>query len=233
MTSKLRKDILAHLPKTTIPCARCGGSGEYHGHSFHGVYTDVCYGCDGVGTVEVPDESKVTDDQRAQLYADDVRLVRERKNRRARRARKGTALRTLSTSLRRLWADRSASFIQGLEQEQRKQSRHIGAVKQRVKKAALLYARTIRMTGDMNRTFYIHCFTDSEQNALVWKTSSGYPGCYAYDDDLQDDRWQSPDEGDTVSVSFTIKAHTEYRGEKQTEISRLTMHGFANGKEVF
>ena len=62
----------------------------------------------------------------------------------------------------------------------------------------------------------VYTFTDADGNKFVWKTSAGFP--------LQD----QPDgtqtvvhEGDTITIRGTVKAHGEYKGEKQTELTRV------------
>lgn len=51
---------------------------------------------------------------------------------------------------------------------------------------------------------YVYTFVDSEGHQFIWKT-----GCYL-----------DESEGSTLTVRGTIKAHSEYRGARQTELTR-------------
>ena len=51
---------------------------------------------------------------------------------------------------------------------------------------------------------YVYAFVDSEGHQFIWKT-----GCYL-----------DESEGSTLTVRGTIKAHSEYRGARQTELTR-------------
>jgi predicted extracellular nuclease len=51
---------------------------------------------------------------------------------------------------------------------------------------------------------YAHTFKDADGNVFTWKTQNGV----------------GLNVGDSVNVKGTIKAHTEYKEEKQTELTR-------------
>lgn len=53
-------------------------------------------------------------------------------------------------------------------------------------------------------TNYIYKFVDENGNTLVWKTAA----------------WQDVEEGKTYSIKGTIKEHSEYKGDKQTTLTR-------------
>lgn len=52
----------------------------------------------------------------------------------------------------------------------------------------------------------VYNFKDGAGNVFVWKTTSGSLGC---------------DSGDVVTIKATIKSHEEYKGIKQTTLSRV------------
>lgn len=58
--------------------------------------------------------------------------------------------------------------------------------------------------GWMTTINYINTFVDENGNVLVWKTSS----------------WQDIDEGNAYTIKGTIKDHNEYKGTKQTILTR-------------
>lgn len=53
-------------------------------------------------------------------------------------------------------------------------------------------------------TNYINTFEDENENVLVWKTAS----------------WQDIEEGKTYTIKGTVKEHSEYKGTKQTILTR-------------
>ena len=54
-------------------------------------------------------------------------------------------------------------------------------------------------------TTYIHNFTTADGSLLVWKTSKGNIGF---------------EDGDHVEITATVKEHSEYKGKKQTALTR-------------
>lgn len=81
-------------------------------------------------------------------------------------------------------------------------SKHQGTVGQRITIRAK-YARSFSFDSYFG-TVNVHKFTDEAGNIYTWKTQSGL--------DL--------DPGSQVELTGTVKAHSEYKGEKQTELSR-------------
>lgn len=53
-------------------------------------------------------------------------------------------------------------------------------------------------------TTYVYTFEDAQGHQLIWKTGN----------------WLEQDSGDQVTLKGTIKAHSEYKGIKQTELTR-------------
>ena len=62
--------------------------------------------------------------------------------------------------------------------------------------------------GWMTQTMFCYKFIDENGNVLVWKTTSS---------NLLDQ------EGNTIHINGTIKAHDEYKDEKQTALTRVKM----------
>ena len=59
-------------------------------------------------------------------------------------------------------------------------------------------------------TGYFHLFTDDNGNVFKWSTNKA----------LLTDDYHSIDEGTRLSLTGTVKSHDEYRGVKQTVITR-------------
>lgn len=96
----------------------------------------------------------------------------------------------------------------------RKDSEWIGKVKQRLN-LHVTYLRVNAFDGYMGRTTYVHTFEDADGNVLVWKTGN----VLEYID--ENGTYQYVAEGSDFDIAATVKDHTEYRGVKQTEVTRL------------
>lgn len=86
---------------------------------------------------------------------------------------------------------------------------HYGVVGKRVKGAKLTFLRSSGFESAYGYCF-IHSFVaDDNSSRLVWKTSSELPAAIQ--------------EGVAVSATFTVKEHGDYKGFKQTKISRVIL----------
>lgn len=64
-------------------------------------------------------------------------------------------------------------------------------------------------------TRHIYTFRDADGNCFVWKTQKVID-CY----DEQTEEWTDAEIGDTIEMKATVKEHSEYKGTKQTVITR-------------
>lgn len=64
-------------------------------------------------------------------------------------------------------------------------------------------------------TSYIYTFRDESGNCIVWKTKN-IIDCY----DEERDEWVLAEVGSKVTMRATVKEHSEYKGTKQTVITR-------------
>ena len=192
-----------------VKCNRCGGSGIYAWCVHNGVIVPtivdngICHKCNGAGKVmskwieRTPEYQAKLDAKREAKWA-------------AEQAR-----------LDAEWAEREAK--EKAEQEakeaairaQKAISQHIGQVGEKVEIKGT-YVRTgsweqPSFRGWGTDTFYIHTFKDADGNVLTWKTQNGLALEY----------------GECVVVKGTIKNHSVYKDEKQTELTRckVTMAG--------
>lgn len=81
-------------------------------------------------------------------------------------------------------------------------SEHVGTVGKREMFLDLALERVIDVDTQFG-TLHIHKFVDKSGNSLVWKTNS-----------------TRLDEGKSYNVKGTVKEHGDYKGWKQTELSR-------------
>lgn len=96
-------------------------------------------------------------------------------------------------------------------------SKHIGAVGEKL---------TIEVTFKHLATWEtkfgtqgLYTFEDAEGNAIVWKTATWL----AYKD--ENGHYKGYEEGDKLTITGTIKEHSEYKGVKQTVLTRAKVQG--------
>ena len=124
-------------------------------------------------------------------------------------ARVGTASRKtsgLAASIIVAHAKAIEKEIKKQEAANRPESHHVGTVGERIKLITLKCEKIIRSESAWGLTG-IHKLTDEAGNDLVWFASGS--------------DWFK--EGETLSVSASVKKHDEYQGRKQTIITRVTI----------
>ena len=89
-------------------------------------------------------------------------------------------------------------------------SQYVGEIGERIERKVTLKKRAYwdAKFGWLETTMYAITFRDEQGNALVWKTQNG---CYDFN------------EGDELVLTGTVKKHSEYRDEKQTELQRCKL----------
>lgn len=201
---KIDKNGSKHI-RVIEECDRCQGRGYYAIGVLNGelVYAHpdagVCYKCHGAGKVErtiierTPEYQAKLDARRAKRQAKiDAQLEAER----AERERKAEEERA---ERERIEAEIAAK---------KARSQYVGTEGEKITIEADLEAVIrYKVAGPFGQpeTRLLYKFRDSDGNALAWHTSSG--------------RYIEL-EGERVTVTATIKRHSEYRGEKQTELLR-------------
>ena len=83
---------------------------------------------------------------------------------------------------------------------------YFGEVGKRVRNVPLTYIKSTGFESVYGYT-YIHSFTTAEGARILWKSGSNVEATA----------------GGVLNATFTIKAHEEYKGHKQTKVSRLTV----------
>jgi hypothetical protein len=95
--------------------------------------------------------------------------------------------------------------------EEAKVATHFGEVGKRVKNTQVTYLRSTGFETQYGYCF-IHTFVAADGTSrLVWKTSGELPATIQ--------------EGVAVTATFTVKEHGDYKGFKQTKISRVKIAG--------
>lgn len=97
-------------------------------------------------------------------------------------------------------------------------SQWVGEVKERIERVVTYLGRSSyerrSFSGYGTDTVNIHRFADDEGNLLVWKTT-------AYLERIDEEGFLAfIEHGTRVTLRGTVKAHDEYRGTKQTVLSR-------------
>lgn len=194
--------------KGAIQCSRCGGAGVYyigvHNGELVPAHPDqgVCYKCNGRGTV-LGTWIERTPEYQAKLDA-------------KREAKRAAHQAELDAKMAELEAERKAEEerkeAERLAKEaEKKISQFVGTVNEKLEVEAVYvgspYFDRPSFYGYGTERCYIHTFKDDHGNKIVWKTHSR-----GGDEEIN--------EGDRVLIKGTVKAHDDYKGEKQTALIR-------------
>lgn len=195
-----------------IVCDRCNGRGWFAIGSCNGqlvpshVDNAVCWKCHGAGKVfgkwieRTPEyQAKLDARRQAKLEAEWARQAEAQAKADAERAAREAAEQ----------AEREAEAAR--IKAEKEISQHVGQVGERVEFNGT-YVRTgsweqKAFAGYGMTTMYCHTFKDADGNVFTWKTQRGI--CMEY--------------GAPVVVKGTVKAHSEYKDERQTELTRCNI----------
>lgn len=196
------------LLEAWIACPRCSGKGHL-GRGMGPYAWQTCFRCQGA---------------RGEWLAVRIWARRARNNHKARIKAAAKAERKYQAKLERQrdWCEANGFGRITFEEKneiaraQRKAEReaakanleHVGQVKDRVEFTDLELVWQTSWSSDYGTTI-LYKFRNADGNLLVWKSSTGI----WHDGDLVDN-------GVRVTLKATIKEHTEYKGEKQTMITR-------------
>lgn len=185
-----------------VQCDRCGGKGYYAigVHNNQPVLSPydggMCWKCCGAGKVmgkwieRTPEYQAKLDAKRQAKWA-----AIEEAAKREREEREAAERAAREAEEARIKAQKAIS-------------QHVGEVGEKVE-----FKGTYVKSGSWEQkayagygmtTMYIHTFKDADGNAFTWKTQRSFAFEY----------------GENVNVKGTIKAHSEYKDEKQTELTR-------------
>ncbi len=183
--------------REVVACDRCGGAGSSVNWKYSGM---TCYKCGGTGLMEITTREYTPDHEAA--------LARQA-------ARKREAL----------LAEQAANIAAAAEREKAEAARREAEAKaEAARKAVSQYVGNVgeKVTAaivEMNCYTYdtqyglmrIYVMKDAAGNVYTWKTSSniGY--------ETEEGTWYTPE---TFTITGTVKEHSEYRGEKQTVLTR-------------
>ncbi len=183
-------------------CPRCGGEGGRSEWTYTGW---TCFECGGTGRSEEPKivkvytpewQARIDARRQAKAEAEAVRIAEEE----ARLER----IRKEQEELARLAEERR----QAEEKAKKAISQYVGEVGQKLTVTAtyMYSAHYTTHVSWLEETIYVHRFKDAWMNTIIWKTQKGLP--------------QGIEEGDLVTITGTVKAHDEYKDEKQTALIR-------------
>lgn len=191
-------------------CKRCGGAGERSEWYYTGM---TCYECGGTGRsnpriekVYTPEYQAVLDERRAEREAKKLGYASAQEMRKAREAE------AARREAQRIAEEEAEAARVKAEQERvaalKARSNYVGTVGEKLTATVTwegsTYFERRSYSGYGTETCYIHSFRDTSGNKLVWKTTKGL----------------SLEEGQTVSLTGTVKDHSEYHNEKQTVLTR-------------
>lgn len=185
---------------TDTRCPKCGGTGYIPGYEH--VEGGVCFMCGGSGRGS---RSVIV-----RTYEYNQKLVNAwlEKARKTAGERNAKYLQSRGFSVEGFaWIVMGKTFeIKDLQEkweaDHAPKTEWYGSIKDKVDLNVKLIRRCSYDT--MYGTTYVYTFEDDQGHQLVWKTGT----------------WLEQDKGDEVTLKGTIKAHSEYKGIKQTELTR-------------
>ena len=212
-----------------VACDRCGGSGIYTwGGTINGrpMYAGTCFKCGGSGKVwEV--EKEYTPEYRAKLDAANAkRKAKQQEKYEAQKAEweKQRAERE---------AEKARREAERLAEIERNRGHFMGKVGDKIEMTVTLVRRfqyEVPCYGASWKTDTVtgYVFKTDDGNTLVWKTTGGLHRKVYKDGghfrDNEKDGWydyESPEDGERVTIKGTIKAHEEYNNVNQTILNRV------------
>lgn len=185
-----------------ITCDRCGGTGIYAWCVRNGeivptiVDNGVCHKCNGAGKVKGKWIER-TPEYQAKLDA------RRQAKRAAEEARRNAEWEAQQAAAKAEWEAQQAQL-----KAMREISKHVGKIGER-----LCIKGTYQRSGSWEQAsfsgygtviMYMHTFKDADGNVFAWKTQNAINMEY----------------GECVNLIGTVKEHAEYKGEKQTQLTR-------------
>lgn len=193
-----------------VECDRCQGRGEYWcGGMIDGrpMYAGVCFKCGGSGKME----SKWV--ERTPEYQAKLDAKREAKNAKTRAEREAKENAMMLASMQER-AEREAA-----EAARKAISQYVGTIGEKMQMKVVLEKRASyeapKFGGYGTQTVWVYTF-NANGNKLVWKTSGA--GLEYWD---EDGNFHGVDEGEELTIKFTVKGYDAYKGERQTEIQRV------------
>lgn len=204
-------------------CGRCGGSGN------GGWYPDggICYECNGVDTSGRTKSTALIPWARAKRAAEMATRRRDRKY----AAKKAADEVSLLEGQRRWCAANTAYGAVTFEERDALRNAERNAKKAEatyldvpVKKRVtmnLTLVDTFSWDGHFGTTILYKWIAPCGAS-VVWRTSDTSSSHWI---DGPDGFERPPNKGETITAKFTVKDHSEYRGEKQTAVNRLVASG--------
>lgn len=201
--------------ETNAPCDRCGGEGVYFIGVNNGqpvpswVDNGVCFKCLGTGRMS------------------EMRILMTPENRKKADARAKRREAKIAAEIEKKEAEREAKRQAEIAEQERReaeiaerkaQSSYFGQIGERVTLDLVLVASPSweqkTYAGFGTELMHCHILQDAEGNTFTWKTAN------SINVPLGDYQYKVAEPGDKVKLTGTIKEHTEYKGEKQTVLTR-------------
>ena len=213
-------------------CWKCGGSGIYQwGMSLNGCmqYSGVCYACGGTGVI-VEKSKEYTPEHAAKLEA--ARTKRQAK-RAAEAAEKEAERQAAIDKWKAEQAQREAEWA-----AEKAKSAYVGNAGDKIEKVVTFAFETAfevpSFRGYGTNTMYIFGLKDDDGNLYIWKTG----GClyiehrvYAKNGTDYFCENEYAHKGDKIRIKAAIKDHAEYKGTKQTVLTRVKLVEFIEKAE--
>lgn len=178
-------------------CCKCGGSGRVAFTYANG----ICFDCDGKGWYWVK-RYEFTPEMIAKREAKEAKKAAERAAKAEEYRKEREAREAAARAEREAW-------------EAKRRGHYYGEIGQKIEIPVTFIGAVSFDTvyGPMN----IHRFDTEDGAHLVWKTSAEIGGAWG------SKGYKIVDDGDKLVIRATIKAHKEYHGIDQTELTRVKL----------
>lgn len=208
------------------PCPRCNGKGIYYIGVCNGnlvpspVDQGVCFQCLGNG--EITEKWKVYTEEyekkleerrekrRAKYLEEHAEEIEQRKREQEEKER---AEREERERIERERLEKELA-----EKNRKEKSDYVGFIGDKVQLTLTFnysaHYETKSFAGFGTTIKYIHNFYDDNGNTFTWHTEKSLAK------KIGDDEWVYPEQGDSITLKGTINGHSEYKGEKQTVLTR-------------
>lgn len=198
-----------------VQCWKCNGSGIYS-WGMNGCYSGACYACNGAGWRLVKDKEYTPEHA--------AKLEKDREKRRLARVEKYAAQE--AERQKKIDERNAAQAAREAEWEREKAlSNYVGNVGDKLDmEVVIAYEATYEVpsfTGYGTTTRRVYGMKDAQGNTLVWKTGS-YLVIEQVDEFGHVHSWFAQ-KGDRVRIKAAVKAHEEYKNEKQTQLTRCKL----------
>ena len=189
-------------------CPRCAGTGYWS--RGHRIENGICFKCGGSGDnrTEFVPVKKYAQKLKREKAAREKKVAKrlEKINKRKEKMLEGQRNWCEKNGFGRITFDEKNELEKKRRIEKQEKAVFLGEVKE-ILELTVTYEKKFSVYSQYG-TVFVYKFSDDNGNVLIWKTSTGL--YYSY----------GAKEGDKIQIKGRVKEHNNYKGEKQTVLTR-------------